>query len=224
MKNDSKKPATLGRIPVSQGEDKYNCILDSAVSLFAIQGIAGTTISQVAQKAKVTSAMVHYYFQNRDGLVSHVVTERLAPAMKKVWFAVDEAMLVEPAIVIIQLINSLLDVVEKMPELPLLWNREILNIGGLLREPFFSIIPQHKVNNLINFFKTAQKNGLITSTIAPNLIFPSIIASIMVPLAAQTFTNKIPMLKIANKETLRQHVISLILNGVLVDNSKREDG
>lgn len=209
------KNAVLGRIPLSKGEDKYNCILDSALSLFAIHGVAATTISQIAQQSNVTSAMVHYYFQNRDGLLQHVVTERLAPAMTNVWSSFDEKNLVDPISIITQLINSLFDVVESMPELPFLWNKEILNLGGLLREPFFAIIPQKKIESLVAFFISAQKKGMINSKIAPNLIFPSIIATVMVPLIAQNFTHEIPIVKISNKEILRQHVISLILNGIL---------
>ena len=69
MKQTAKKYGPHGRPPAGKNGDKREHILDSALNLFAGQGIAGTTIAQVAKAAGVTPAMVHYYFTNREGLL-----------------------------------------------------------------------------------------------------------------------------------------------------------
>ena len=61
---------------VNVGDEKGK-LLDAAVRLFAGQGVAGTTVAEIAQRAGVTSAMVHYYFKTKDQLLDAVVEEKL---------------------------------------------------------------------------------------------------------------------------------------------------
>src|SRR4030095_5413805 len=53
-------------------------LLDAAVALFADQGVAATTSAEIAARAGVTPAMVHYHFRNRERLLDAIVAERLA--------------------------------------------------------------------------------------------------------------------------------------------------
>ncbi|NLB60124.1 MAG: helix-turn-helix transcriptional regulator [Lentisphaerae bacterium] len=52
-------------------------LLDTAVQLFAAQGVAGTTVADIARPVGVTAAMVHYYFKTKDQLLDAVVDEQL---------------------------------------------------------------------------------------------------------------------------------------------------
>lgn len=204
-----------GRPPISEGSDKQSDILDNALTLFATQGIAGTTIAQIAKASNVTPAVIHYYFNNREGLLDSFVSQRLVPIVELIWSGITEDSLETPEQIIIELVERLFNAVEKMPQLPLLWSREVLNAGGLLRERLASIIPQNKITTVQKSFFIAQQKGLINNNIAPNLIITSIMAVVMLPLAAQTFINKMPAMLIYDKEMLRQHAIALLLNGVL---------
>ena len=65
VKSDGKNPDARGRL------------FAAAVGLFAEQGVAGTTVAEIAQRAGVTSAMVHYYFKTKDQLLDAVVAEKL---------------------------------------------------------------------------------------------------------------------------------------------------
>jgi len=58
-----------GRPPARKSEGRREKILDSALTLFAAHGIAGTTIAQIVKNSGDTSAMVHYYFGNREDLL-----------------------------------------------------------------------------------------------------------------------------------------------------------
>ena len=56
-----------------QSPDVRARLLDAAVLRFSEQGVAGTTVAEIAKHAGVTSAMVHYYFKTKDQLLDAVV-------------------------------------------------------------------------------------------------------------------------------------------------------
>ena len=66
------------RAPETDGREH---LLDCATRLFAEQGIAATTMAQIAEAGGVTSAMVHYYFRNRETLLDVIVEERIMQAI-----------------------------------------------------------------------------------------------------------------------------------------------
>lgn len=49
-------------------------IVDAAISLFNVNGFNGTSIRDIAGKAKVNSANISYYFDNKHGLLEHCFT------------------------------------------------------------------------------------------------------------------------------------------------------
>lgn len=59
----------MGRYESSQRRG----ILEAATSVFAEQGLAGATIRLVAQKAGVNSALIYYYFENKQKLFEEVI-------------------------------------------------------------------------------------------------------------------------------------------------------
>ncbi|MEX3823287.1 TetR/AcrR family transcriptional regulator, partial [Paraburkholderia sp. BR14262] len=126
-----------GRRPAAADLDMRERLLASATQLFGEQGIAATTMAQIAEAAGVTSAMVHYYFTNREKLLDAVVEERIARSIAFVWESVDSAdsdLAQDPHALVEELVARLFDVTARMPWLPPLWLREIVNEGGLLRE------------------------------------------------------------------------------------------
>lgn len=48
--------------------NKKTCILNSAEELFCYYGSKDTTVRRIAQKAKINTAMVNYYFQSKENL------------------------------------------------------------------------------------------------------------------------------------------------------------
>lgn len=84
-------PRPRGRRRAAADLDMRERLLASATQLFGEQGIAATTMAQIAEAAGVTSAMVHYYFTNREKLLDAVVEERIARSIAFVWESVDSA-------------------------------------------------------------------------------------------------------------------------------------
>lgn len=50
-------------------------ILESAISLFNTQGFSGTSIRDIAKKARVNVAHISYYFKNKRGLLEYCLTD-----------------------------------------------------------------------------------------------------------------------------------------------------
>jgi AcrR family transcriptional regulator len=65
----------LGR-PEGTGSNVRDTILDAAEMTFADLGYAGTTLREVADKAKVTQALISYYFGSKYGLFEDVFLRR----------------------------------------------------------------------------------------------------------------------------------------------------
>jgi AcrR family transcriptional regulator len=64
------------RKPVVVASDMRDHILDHAEGLFADHGFHGVTVREVARLARVDSALVHYYFETKQGLFEAVLTRR----------------------------------------------------------------------------------------------------------------------------------------------------
>jgi len=75
----AKKQTTfrVGRPPNTQRlENIRDNLLDVAEEIFAKYGFPGATIKQIARHAKVTTTLLHYYFQDKQGLLESVLSRR----------------------------------------------------------------------------------------------------------------------------------------------------
>ncbi|MCX5317381.1 TetR/AcrR family transcriptional regulator [Streptomyces sp. NBC_00154] len=52
-------------------------ILTAALELFATKGYSGTTMRGIAQRAQVDPALIHHFFNNKDGLFQDAVSSRI---------------------------------------------------------------------------------------------------------------------------------------------------
>lgn len=60
----------------SEFSDKQISILEAAEELFAVKGFKGTSVRDIAQKAKINLSMISYYFGSKDKLLEAVFTYR----------------------------------------------------------------------------------------------------------------------------------------------------
>lgn len=61
----------------SQGQAKRRLILKVATEVFAERGFNETTISQIAQKAKIAEGGIYVYFKNKEDLLFSIPEERM---------------------------------------------------------------------------------------------------------------------------------------------------
>lgn len=65
------------------GIQTRTAITDSAVSLFATQGVGETSLRAVARGAKINDALVHYHFGSKERLVAAAYKKVMKPIMKQ---------------------------------------------------------------------------------------------------------------------------------------------
>ena len=88
MNTHSSPRKTPGR-PSEGAGDKRKAILSAALTLFASQGAAATSLPEIGRAAHVTPAMVHYYFGGRSGLIDALMEERILPGIRELWQSLD---------------------------------------------------------------------------------------------------------------------------------------
>jgi AcrR family transcriptional regulator len=213
--NPQRQPAKpRGRRPVVENFDVREHLLDTATRLFSERGIAATTVAQIAAAAGVTSALVHYYFTNRETLLDAIVEERLAPSVGYVWSAAASESSDDPFVMAGELVTRLFDVTGRMPWLPPLWLREVINEGGMLRDRMITRIPFDNIKRFGARIMQAQQAGAVNPELDPLLMFNSIIALVMLPQAAAKIWQSIPGFTAIERPTLQQHVTALLLGGM----------
>jgi TetR/AcrR family transcriptional regulator len=203
---------SIGRPHPVPGVDARELLLDAAVALFAEQGIAGTTIAEIAVRAGVTPAMVHYYFTNRDRLLDALVRERLQRILTTVWSPVTASNEVVP--MLRGLVQRILQAVELNPWLPSLWIREIVTEGGQLRSRLLKALPVDYVQHVISIIAAAQRRGEIIPQLEPRLLPVSVIGLTLLPFAASGILQQIPPLRGVGRADIARNAEALLVSAV----------
>lgn len=170
--------------PANTRGDPRGRLLDVAIALFSRQGISATPLSAIARRARVTPAMMHYYFGGRDQLVDALMDERIVPLIGRVGAALagSEG---EPRTLAGTFATTIIGVLAENPWLPPLWIREVLSEGGALRERLLHRGASQLAPRLAALFADAQRRGQLNPGLDPRLTVVSLIGLTIFPLAAQ---------------------------------------
>lgn len=201
-----------GRPPLAQDRAPREALLDAAVILFAERGVAGTTSSDIAVRAGVTPAMVHYYFRNRELLLDAVVDERLARFAVHVFGTpIPDA---SASSLIATVVHRLFEATALMPWMPAIWIREIVSEGGNLRERMLKHFPVTAAARLADTVARDQREGRVPTGIEPRLAFLSIAGAALLPLAVRSLWSRLPGLDSLTERQLEQHAITVLTAGL----------
>jgi AcrR family transcriptional regulator len=201
---------SIGRPPQGTAVDARAQLLDAALTLFAEQGVAGTTLAGIAARAGVTPAMVHYYFSNRGRLLDAVAQERLREIVTGVWSPVVETGEVVP--MLRGLVQRILRATDVNPWLPSLWLREVVSEGGQLRERLMRILPFEYVRHLIGTVASAQRRGEVSARLEPRLVLLSVLGLTFLPLATIRLWEALPVLQGVDREDIARHAEALLVS------------
>ena len=200
--------------PGKDGPDVRAKLLDAAVRLFAEQGVAGTTMAEIAKRAGVTSAMVHYYFKTKDQLLDAVVAEKLVGEFIASVAGELERGESDPLALVERLVWRIVEASDAWPWLPPLWVREIISQGGAMREKLSQRVDLGKPERFKAGLAAAQKAGRVNPGIHPQLTFMSIMALTMLPLSMAKDWDRIPLIGRVSKQELGRHVVALLKHGL----------
>lgn len=198
--------------PRTDATDRRARLLDAALTLFARQGIAATPLSAIARVARVTPALLHYYFGDREQLLDAVVAERLRPligAMSEELAAVStgpEAMTL--------FVRHAIALMDRHPWLPGLWVREFLTEGGALRVRMLAEIGPAVPQRLRALFAQAQRAGKLNTDLDPRLLVVSLVGLTLFAVAATPIWRALFDADDITMEDLTRHVLALLQRGL----------
>jgi AcrR family transcriptional regulator len=110
---------------VSSTTAAKDSLLDAAERRFARQGFAATTIKDIAAEAQVNSALLYYYFANKEDLYHAVLRRRITGLAADVGPALMAP--VPPAEAIRRFVQAYVGFLLLHPDLPTLMQREVLD-------------------------------------------------------------------------------------------------
>ena len=208
-----KKPPKRGRPVASDTRDARESLLDAAVALFAERGVAATTAVDIATRAGVTPAMVHYYFRGRDRLLDAVVDERLGRFVAHVLAGpIDRQASATETLAAIA--APVFEAARRFPWLPPIWIREIAAEGGLLRERALKHLPAAAIGGVIERLAAARKRGEIAPDVDPRLVFVSMMGLTMFALATQAVWRRLPGADAITLDDLQRHATAMLTSGL----------
>jgi TetR/AcrR family fatty acid metabolism transcriptional regulator len=88
-------------------EEKIDTILSAALSLLAKKGYENTTINDIADSAKISRGLLHYYFIDKEDLVAKALTFGFGPMWDSSIGKIQNARSPE------QLVDTMIDVLKK---------------------------------------------------------------------------------------------------------------
>ena len=197
-------------------------LLEASVFLFSDQGVAGTTVAEIAARAGVTSAMVHYYFKTKDQLLDAVVAEKLIGQFIAFVAGGLDGKDADPLAMVEGLVRRIMAASDRMPWLPPLWVREVISAGGALREKLIRRADLSKPERFKACVAAGQKRGVVNPGLNPQLLFMSIVGLTMLPLSMAKDWDRIPLIGRVSKQDLGRHVVALLKHGLAAAPAKAQ--
>ena len=207
------RPRTRGRPARNAHPAARESLLDATVALFAEKGVAATTAAEIAVRAGVTPALVHYYFHPRERLLDAVVDERLSRFVAHAVRALP-AFPVPASALIEALVDGVFDAARRMPWMPPIWIREIVSGGGLLRGRMIGHLPVHVIAALQAALADGKRRGTVAHDIDPAFAFLSIAGATLFPLATRSLWAHFPGGGALSAARLRRHAHAVLSGGL----------
>ena len=199
--------------PSADAPDQRAVALDAALACFVRQGIAATSLRDIAREAGVTPALLHYYFGDRQQLLDAVVAERVMPAFLSVRERLAQAG-DDVADIVAAFVCGVTDAIARHPWWPQLWVREVLCEGGALRNLLVQRIAPDIARLLAGRFAAAQAAGRLNADLDPRLLLPTLVGLTMFPAAGAPIWRQVFDADDLGLDDVRGHALALLDRGL----------
>jgi TetR/AcrR family transcriptional regulator len=112
-------------------EENERALLEAAERVFAEQGFKGATTSEIARRAGVPKANLHYYFPTKEGLYRSVI-ERVLTAWLAAASSFDTSD--DPRLALSAYIGAKMDLARLMPLATRIWSAEIMRGAPIIQD------------------------------------------------------------------------------------------
>ncbi|HET6565465.1 MAG TPA: TetR/AcrR family transcriptional regulator [Xanthomonadales bacterium] len=210
IKTTEKKPRR-GRPSDSKKGDFRQQILDSAEQAFAHSSFDSVSLKDIASPVGVTPAMIHYYFGSKQVLLQSVVEQALEPVAT----AIQSQKLQQDAN-IEEFVAQLYATMQRHPNLPLLFFRQVLLPGGPMQEHFLQQLAPRLGGALPGLISRGQEAGRIAKELDPSIAALMVLSLCIFPLVSRPLSEPALGMKFDTDgmTALQQHVIRFIQRGL----------
>jgi len=158
------------RLKQSEGAEVRDRLLDAAMELAVEQGFEACGLREIAARAEVSSAMIAYYFGDRQGLYEAMYRRAFDRVTEKV-----QVLMVDPertgADRLDELVRIQVTAIAEDPWLPKMIVREVLLPGeSPTRDHFAKSVGQGPLRLMIRWLEEEQERGVLRSDFDPRMM------------------------------------------------------
>lgn len=194
--------------------DRRALALDAALHCYVDRGIAATTLRDIAARAGVTPAALHYYFNDAAGLRDAVIDERLMPVFEQVRDGLIGLPYASLRQVLEGFIHHLCALVEEHPWLSALWIREVVSEGGSLRDLLVHRMAPDITRILTARITAEQAAGRLNPALDPRLLMVSLVGLTLFPAAGLPIWQQLFAGEPLDIDHIRNHALALVERGL----------
>lgn len=194
-------------------------IIHAAMDVFVTKGRDGAKMQEIADKAGINKALLHYYFRTKEKLYEKIFEKVFLRFFTQLENVHQENVPFKEQLAIF--INTYVDVLNQNRQVPLFIARELSKGGGVIRHVVSSYVKSQKINVPGLFLTTiekAQKNGEIVDTDPRHFIMTLIGASIFYfvaePIVSSILLDEKDFDRAAFIESRKQAIFDLLYYGL----------
>jgi AcrR family transcriptional regulator len=202
----------VGRPASAADAQVREALLSAARNLFLRYGFRAVSSRQVAASAGVNPAMIHYYFDGKEGLYRAMLESAIAPIVSRL-----QAMLGEPRSADVDgLVRTYMQVLAANPWIPGLIVREVLTPDGSFRQAFVRDFAGRFAPMLRNIIGREIERGRLRGDLDPSLTVVSILGLALFPFISLPVTTRVLGIDAseAGIEKLITHTVRVLLHGI----------
>ncbi len=171
-----------GRPAAAHRPDVRDALLEATGRLIVETGASDLSLRRVAAEAGVTPAMVHYYFNDKDGLYEAMLeraVRRILERVQTIASTTDDSG--APHQPIADLLRILTTTLSENPWIPILVVREVLSEGGRFRDRFIENYASRMAELLPRLMRTEVEHHRFREDLDPQLAFLSFMGMTVFP-------------------------------------------
>ncbi|HUZ17601.1 MAG TPA: TetR family transcriptional regulator [Spirochaetia bacterium] len=157
--------------PTSGDPPKEELILAAAMEVFVEKGWNGARMQEIADRAGINKALLHYYFRSKEKIYDRIITRVMELFFKKIEFALEDGSSFET--ILRTFIGGLIDRIAENPRVPQFILHELALGGKNVKQILTTVIDEQGMTLPRRLFAAMSREldaGTIQSIDPPQLI------------------------------------------------------
>ncbi len=192
---------------LNKGDDKKTRILNAAIKTFSHKGFFNTNVSEIAEEAAVADGTIYLYFKNKDSILESIFESTMNNFITDGLAEIKD--ILDPVTKLKKIITLHLEKLGANRKLAMVFQVELRHTAKFMSEISRKSLKIY-LNIIEEVIKDGQKQNLIRKEINPKITTKIIFGAM-----DEMVTNWILSDKNYNLRDMPEHVIKIILNGII---------